>query len=49
VQTLAKWYRQDISPPSVSDMTKTSSYTKPNGNTTTYCYVCITFPVTRPA
>jgi len=49
VQTLAKWYRQDISVPSVSDMIKSSGYTKPNGDTTSYCYVCITFPVTRLA
>jgi len=35
--------------PSVSDMIKTCSYTKPNGDTTSYCFVCITFPVTRLA
>jgi len=33
VLTLAKWYRQDISVPSVCDMIKTFSYTKPNSDT----------------
>ena len=48
VQWLAKWYRQDISPPSVNDKIKTSGQTKPNGDTS-YCHVCITFRVSRLA
>ena len=48
VLKLAKWYRQDISPSFVRDKIKTSGYTKPNGDTS-YCYVCITFRVSRLA
>ena len=45
---LPKWCRQDISPSSVSDKIKPSGQTKPNGDTS-YCYVCITFRVSRLA